>query len=328
MAKLSLSCGSPPRRDVVDLARRAEELGYERIWLYDSPPVYGDVWIALARAAEGTRRIGLGTAVAVPSLRHVLVTASAIASVEDLAPGRVACAFGTGFTARKAMGQKPLKWSFVERYVAQLRALLAGETVEVDGAACRMLHSPGFAPPRPIRTPLLLAPAGPKGLAAARRVADGIVVADTPQPDFGRCALLVYGTVLDPGEDHTSPRVREAAGPWFTTMVHGMWEFQPDVVAGLPGGLEWRQRLEADAPEGQRHLTVHEGHAVVVTERDRPLLDAAGPFLTQAGWTGDAASVRARLDEAAAGGASEVIYAPAGPDVARELEAFARAAGV
>ena len=76
----------------------AEELGYERAWLYDSPALYPDVWATLARAAERTERIGLGPAVLVPSLRHPIVNAAAIATLDALAPGRVAVALGAGFT--------------------------------------------------------------------------------------------------------------------------------------------------------------------------------------------------------------------------------------
>nr|MDT0667396.1 hypothetical protein [Micromonospora sp. DSM 115978] len=74
-------------------------------------------------------------------------------------------------------------------------------------------------------------------------------------------------------------------------------------------------------------LAVHEGHAVALTERDRAGIAAAGPAILNTGWTGDAATVNARLAAAAAAGVTEVVYAPAGPDVPAELEAFASAAG-
>jgi 5,10-methylenetetrahydromethanopterin reductase len=136
---------------------------------------------------------------------------------------------------------------------------------------------------------------------------------------------MVSGTVLEPGEDHTTPRVREAAGPWFTSLYHATWEFQREAVDQLPGGADWRRRIEALRPEGQRHLAVHEGHVEAIPERERFLLDSAGPLLTQTGWTGDAASVRARVEKAVAAGANEIVYMPAGPDIPRELAAFARA---
>jgi 5,10-methylenetetrahydromethanopterin reductase len=328
---IALACGFPPSVDLPAYGRLAESLGYERVWAYDSPALYGDVWVALARVAEATQRIGVGTAVAVPSLRHPMVTASAIATLAELAPGRVAAAFGTGFTARLAMGRKAMRWSDLAAYVAQVRALLRGETTEIDGAACELIYSPGFGPPRPIDVPLLVAPAGPKGFAVAHDVADGVVLVGLPPEDerdarWATRAVLVNGTVLDPGEDEASARVRDAAGPWFVTGYHAMFEWAPAALDGMPGGPEWRAEVEAVRPEGARHLAVHEGHVVTVTERDRPILDAAGPAILASGWTGDRASIRARLAEAEARGATEVIYTPAGPDVPRELEAFASAA--
>ena len=328
---IALSCGFPPSRDLPTHARLAESLGYERVWAYDSPALYGDVWVALARVAEATERIGVGTAVAVPSLRHPVVTASAIATVEELAPGRLAVAFGTGFTARLAMGKRAMRWSTLASYVQTVRALLRGDVVDVDGAPCQLLYSPGFGPDRPIDVPLLVAPAGPKGFAVARDVADGVVVVGIPPREeraatWSTCAVLVNGTVLDPGEDETSERVRDAAGPWFVTGYHAMFQWAPDALASMPGGPEWRAGVESERQEGERHLAVHEGHVVTVTERDRAVLDAAGAALLATGWTGDRASVRSRLLHAEAEGLTEVIYTPAGPDIARELEAFASAA--
>ena len=75
---MKISCGLQPCLEVVEQAQLAEELGYDRAWLYDSPAIYGDIWVALARVAERTERIGLGTAVLVPSLRSVIATASAM----------------------------------------------------------------------------------------------------------------------------------------------------------------------------------------------------------------------------------------------------------
>lgn len=326
----ALSLTLPPGKDLPRYAALAEELGYHRLWVYDSPALYGDVWLALGRAADATSRIGLATGVAVPSLRHPMVTASAIASVAELAPGRLAVAFGTGFTARMAMGRRAMRWADLETYLRQVRGLLAGETVEVEGKACQMIHSPAYAPARPVDVPLLAAPVGPKGFEVARRSADGVVlVTDPTEPLEERWrirAQLVQGIVLRPGEDHTSPRVRAALGPFYVTSYHGLWEWSPQAVDGLPGGAEWRARVEAERPEGERHLAVHEGHFVEVTERDAPLLDAAGPALVSHGWTGDAAAFAERMDKAGAAGITEVLVTPTGQDIPGELAAFASAA--
>ena len=103
-----LSCGIVPGPQAPETAALAEELGYHRAWFYDSPALYGDVWVAIARALDRTERIGVGTAVLVPSLRHVVTTAAAIGTIEAQAPGRLAVAIGTGFTGRAMLGKPAL----------------------------------------------------------------------------------------------------------------------------------------------------------------------------------------------------------------------------
>jgi 5,10-methylenetetrahydromethanopterin reductase len=98
-----------------------------------------------------------------------------------------------------------------------------------------------------------------------------------------------------------------------------MYESDPAAVEGLPGGAAWRAELER-VPVHLRHLAIHEDHLVHVTERDRPLLSGEG--LTAFTWTGDAATLRARLEATAAAGTTEILYQPCGPDVERELRAF------
>ena len=323
------SVALPPSNRVVEYARLAAELGYARVWMFDSPALYGDVWVALARIAEAVPGIGLATGVAVPSLRHPMVTASAIATIEDLDPGRLWAYFGTGFTARMSMGKRGMRWADLATYVRQVRGLLNGDVVTIEGAPCQMMHSPGLGPARPISVPLGLAPIGPKGFAISRDIADGVILTAPAAPEDGHwetAALLINGSVLDTGEDHTSERLRAAAGPAYVTGFHAMSEWAPEIVDTLPGGPEWLQRLAADRVPEERHLAVHEGHLVAITDRDRPLIETAGEQLLGTGWTGHAASMAARMDAVGAEGITEVVYGPAGPDIPRELSAFAAAA--
>ncbi len=67
-------------------------------------------------------------------------------------------------------------------------------------------------------------------------------------PEFEWCALLSFGTVLDPGEAPDSPRVYDAAGPALTVVYHGMYETDPELVESLPGGPEWRAAIEKVPP--------------------------------------------------------------------------------
>src|ERR1700752_3863589 len=107
----------------------AEQLGYDRAWLFDTPHESPDVWMMLALAAERTTTIGLGPGVLVPTLRHPMGNASATAALAALPPRRVAVAFGTGFAGARALGAVPASWPYLRDYVHAFRGLLTGERV-------------------------------------------------------------------------------------------------------------------------------------------------------------------------------------------------------
>ena len=82
---MDISVNFPPGPDALEHIKISEDLGFHRAWLNDSPAaLLGTSWMTLALAAERFDRIGVGVSVVVPSLRHVLVTASAIATAEGL----------------------------------------------------------------------------------------------------------------------------------------------------------------------------------------------------------------------------------------------------
>src|SRR5215211_4190833 len=83
-----LSCGLPPGPDFADLAVLAEDLGYARVWIFDSAPLWQDPFTHLALAVVRTTRIGLGTAVLIPTQRSVMTMASGIATIARLSGGR------------------------------------------------------------------------------------------------------------------------------------------------------------------------------------------------------------------------------------------------
>jgi 5,10-methylenetetrahydromethanopterin reductase len=325
---MKLSLGMPPGPRTLEYAQLAQDLGYDRVWLYDSAALYEDIWIWLARLAEHTE-IDIGTAVLVPNLRHVMTTASAIATIERMAPGRLACGFGTGATARWVLDKPALSWASTRRYLEQLHALLRGDVVEIDGQRCQMIHHPDWAAGRPFDTPLLLSAFGPKGKQVvadlfADDVLDGYIGMADVDVDVPWKVVMTAGTVLDDGEDLTSPRLVDALGPWYVVRYHGVWQAFPDALAGMPGGDAWRAGVEAERPEGERHLVVHEGHVTNVMTRDRDALALAGDALGTTGWVGTAEEIRARADDIEAKGATEILYTPTG-DIERELRAFAAA---
>jgi 5,10-methylenetetrahydromethanopterin reductase len=316
---LELSCGLPPGPDFADHAVLAEALGYQRVWIFDSAPLWEDPFAHLALAAEHTTRVGLATAVLIPTQRSVMAMASGIATIARLSAGRFRACFGTGYTARRALGQEPMRLDAMMEYVASLRALLAGETVVLDGKPARMLHWPGMTAGRPIDVPLWLSVLGPRGNARAPEVADGTI---GPVHPTLPSATMVSGTVLDPGEDSTSERVRDAIAPWRVVGWHTAYNVRgAAAVDAMPGGAEWRAALEALAPADERYLLAYEGHVTHLSPRDELLLE----HIDTGAMVGDAAAIAGRLDGLADAGFAEVMYTPSGPDVGRELRAFADA---
>jgi 5,10-methylenetetrahydromethanopterin reductase len=319
---LQISCAFPPCPDTPDLVRYAEELGYARAWIYDTPALQLDVWMTLALAADRTERIGIGPGVLVPSNRHVLTTASAIAHLESLAAGRTAYAFGTGFTGRHALGKRPLKWADVVAYVADVSALLAGDTVEVDGAKVAMLHGSKQAPARPIAPPFLIGTSGPKGEEAARQLGIG-VISSRPVAGFDWSVWLTLGTVLGDDEDADSERVLRAAGPGAAMAYHSGYQRQRPTFDILPDSAVWRASVEAVDPD-VRHLELHRGHLTELNRHDQKVM--TGSIAADLSRSGSAAHWRGRLAAAAEAGATEVAYQPAGDDLRRELRTFIEAA--
>jgi 5,10-methylenetetrahydromethanopterin reductase len=321
---MRVSCAFPTTMSSPEDIELAEQIGYERAWLYDTPQQSPDVWMALALAAHRTSRIGLGPGVLVPHLRHPMTNAAATATLVGLAPGRVAVSFGTGFTGRRAMGYRAIPWSFMTAYLDAYRGLLRGEVVEWEGARMQMLHPDGSAPPRPIDVPILIGALGPKGRSIAERH-DGVFATLTVEGlepgAFDWVAYLYWGTVLDPGEDLAS------AGPGGALAYHGAYElYGRDAVPDIPGGKEWLAAVDQRA-ENERHLDVHVGHCIHLNAADEAAWAATrGELLPTTTVTGTSDEIKARIDELGEQGVTEVVFQPCGPDIRRELEAMFAAA--
>lgn len=178
MSGLRLGVRVPPCARVdrlVDTVRRAEELGFDRVWFPDSQLLWRDVFTVLTAAALGTERIGLGTAVTNLATRHPTVVASAARSVAEIAPGRFVLGLGVGNSSVGPVGLRQSRAADLREGVAVLRALLSGTEWDFGDGIRSRLRDPG-----PV--PIHLAASGPRNLRLAGEIADGVILLSGVSP--------------------------------------------------------------------------------------------------------------------------------------------------
>ena len=152
-----------------ELCAEAEERGFGWIGVADSQSVFRELYVALTLAALHTKQARVGPLVTNPRTRHLVVTASATSSVDELSGGRAVLGLGSGDSAIYTIGAPPATLCGLEESVLALRRLTAGETIESGATAWRVRRSAR-------RVPIYLAAEGPRTLELAGRVADGVIV--------------------------------------------------------------------------------------------------------------------------------------------------------
>jgi 5,10-methylenetetrahydromethanopterin reductase len=162
--------GTAPLAELMKLLRDIEAAGFDGVGILDSQMLCRDTFVTLGHAATQTSRLTLFPAVTNPFTRHASVLAGGIATVEELAPGRVKFVIGTGYTSASTIGRKPATLAEMRACIATVKTLLAGQAVDFDGTRGRL----GYASGRPI--PVLMAASGPKAIEVAGETADGVLL--------------------------------------------------------------------------------------------------------------------------------------------------------
>ncbi len=176
----------PAGLDTHEDVQHAEHAGFSHAWIYDSQMLFSDPYICMARCAEHTKTIKIGTGVTNPSSRIAPVTANSFATINALAPGRVVLGIGTGNTARRTLGMPAAKLDELREHVRICADLLAGKTTEyVEGDRQRQikfLNPDGSWYNIDDRIPIFIAASGPKSLRLAGEIADGVILFGAVSP--------------------------------------------------------------------------------------------------------------------------------------------------
>src|SRR5258706_3806739 len=169
-------------KEVADWCRAAEDCGFERVGLVDSQSIYREVYVCCTAGLQATRSIKIGPRVTNALTRHPSVTASALATMAELAPGRVFAGVGTGDSALINIGMRPVKLGPLGEFVTCLRALMRGEKVLYGGFELSLSWSG-------VDIPIYVSAHGPKTVEFSGHHADGVIYGDGVGKDIVNDAL-------------------------------------------------------------------------------------------------------------------------------------------
>jgi 5,10-methylenetetrahydromethanopterin reductase len=262
-----------PVRTMADYAQLAEQVGFESIWLVDTQLICPELYVMLAACAMATERLKLASGVTEPVTRHESVTASGLATLQELSRGRALAGISTGHSALRDIGEQPARIADLAEYVARVRQLLAGEsTVFGSGSEGALTWLP-----EPASVPFHIAASGPRLTRAAAGMADGVILLQGAAPDLVDDAIdLVRQGAADAGRLESD--VERTV--WVYVGLHDDQERAYDQVRARvsavlrmldPGRLEGDDRAVAEAVRREYDMFAHADsmpkHAALVPER-------------------------------------------------------------
>jgi 5,10-methylenetetrahydromethanopterin reductase len=290
--------------DEIGFFNHVESLGFDSVWVTDSQMLFSDCYAVLALAARQTTRLRIGPGTAICGTRIPAVHAAAMATLNRLAPGRVHLGIGTGNTAMRTMGQRPMRIAEYAEYLRVLSALLRGEVVDyafngVKSPIRMLMHEQKYMNLEP-RIPLYVSGFGPRAMELAGQYGDGLVFAIPPRgvpvadalgharrgaaragrtlDAFRNCALTNIA-LLQSGEPVDSERVIRTVGPNVMASVYYFYDEVHERGIDPPPFLRpiWKRycALVEEIPPEHRHFRTHEFHYTYLHPGEAELIDAA-----------------------------------------------------
>ncbi len=203
------------------LTRRAEEAGFSHGWLFDSHVLWREPYPLLTLMAGATEKMRLGTCVTNPGTREPTVTASALATLNEISNGRMDLGMGRGDSARRVLGKAPITMADTEEAIKVIKDLVEGRTVTYEGTELSFPWVGRWT------LPVWVAGYGPLALAMTGRIADGVIL-QLADPDIVRWFVgQVRAAAAKAGRDPSSIKVQAAApahvGPRHEGRAYTRW---------------------------------------------------------------------------------------------------------
>lgn len=305
---LMLSSEEHTPRDLVDLAARAEEAGFDYVCISDHYHPWTSqqghspfVWSVLGGIASATDTIGVGTAVTCPTMRmHPAIIAQASATAAAMMPGRFFLGLGSGENLNEHITGEPWpapasRVAMLEEAIEIIRELWTGEEVSHEGEYFSVNRATLFTLP-PEAPAIMIAAASPVSVRLAAEN-DGLITTD-PDPDLIE--------TFDKAGGEGKPRLVQIGFCWDETMeaalkiAHRQWP-----IAAMP----WSIKSDLATPGG------FEAVAELVRPSDISDVVPCGP---------DPEPLFEAIREATAAGFDHVTLHQIGPKVGQFIEIFKR----
>ncbi|MFJ1699735.1 LLM class flavin-dependent oxidoreductase [Streptomyces sp. NPDC088252] len=303
-----------PVQDILPFARRAEDLGFDQIWVVEDLGWRG----GLAQAGPvlaSTTRIAVGIGIMPAGARNVCFAAMELATLAQLYPGRLIAGIGHGMPdwMRQAGARPASPLTLIREYTTALRLLIRGEPGPADGRYVRcegvvLTETPDIVPP------VILGVRGPKSQAAAGEVADGLLLAEPAAPAYIACSLqhmnvtphtsgpevVTYdAAAVDDDEDTALARVRNG----LTAIGEPAWAAHIDP---LPFAAQLRE------------------HRAACTDARQFAQTMPADWVRRLSIAGTPAQAREAIKARHAAGATSVVLTPTGPTPLASLDSLAR----
>ncbi|WP_238174612.1 TIGR03842 family LLM class F420-dependent oxidoreductase [Kribbella kalugense] len=169
----------PPASTVVELARKAEDAGFDYVWTFDSHLLWQEPFVIYSQILANTQRVIVGPMVTNPGTRDWTVIASQFATLNEMFGNRTICGIGRGDSALRTLGAKPGTIDEMKQCVEVVRSLARGETVEYRGQQLKFAWVDNGA------LDVWVAAYGPRALAATGEVGDGYIL-QLADPDIAQ----------------------------------------------------------------------------------------------------------------------------------------------
>ena len=189
---------NPPASRVVDLAARAEHLGFDYVWTFDSHILWEEPFVIFSQILAATRKVKVGPMVTNPATRDWTVTASLFATLNEMFGNRTVCGIGRGDSAVRVTNGKPTTLATLREAILVIRELANGRSAEYNGST---IHFPWG---EKSTLELWVAAYGPKALQLAGEVGDGFIL-QLADPDIARWMIAaVRSAAANVGRDPAS----------------------------------------------------------------------------------------------------------------------------